>query len=123
MRKLYWYHSSVHADRPNRDFDPTAGLTEVAKRRMRAMSSDGRGLHRWAEQLNSKALHIGTYESVVENMFRRMRNQDSSLDQFYLYRLRLSSDCVIEPGVHPEPTNFVGDADLADMDAIHAVQP
>ena len=60
-------------------------------------------------------LHIGTYESAIENMFRRMRDQDGSAEQFYLYRVRLSPDCVIEAGVHQEPTDFVGDARLADV--------
>ena len=25
------------------------------------------------------------------------------------------ADCVIEPGIHPEPTNWLGDANLADV--------
>lgn len=115
VREIYWYHSSVHSNWPNRNFDPTVKLTEVTKQRMRAMSSDGGGLERWAERQKVKALHIGTYESAIENMLRRMRDQDSSVEQFYLYRVQLSPNCVIEPGVHQEPTNFVGDAHLADV--------
>ena len=48
-------------------------------------------------------------------MFRRMRNQGDDGAQFYLYRVQLTRDCVIEPGIHPEPTNWLGDANLADV--------
>lgn len=115
VRELYWYHSSTHANWPAKDFDPTALLTDVTKQRMRAVGCGGGGLERWAERQRTKALHIGTYESAIENMFRRMRDQDGSAEQFYLYRVRLSPDCVIEAGVHQEPTDFVGDARLADV--------
>ncbi|KGJ79330.1 hypothetical protein GY21_05355 [Cryobacterium roopkundense] len=115
VRKQYWYHSTTHADWPNRDFDPTALLSDVTKKRMEQLGSGGGGLGRWAERQRAKALHIGTYEAAVENMFRRMRNQDGSAEQFYLYRVRLSPDCVIEFGVQEEPTDFVGDAHLADV--------
>jgi hypothetical protein len=54
-------------------------------------------------------------------MFRRMRDQDGSTDQFYLYRVRLSRDAVLEPGVHTEPTNFVGDAYLSEVSATPGV--
>lgn len=115
VRELYWYHSSVHVGWPDKNFDPTAALTAETKQRFHSMSLDGKGLERWSARQKTKALHLGTYESAIENMFRRMRNQDSSNDQFHLYRVRLKSKCIIEAGVHPGPTNFVGDAHLADV--------
>ena len=51
----------------------------------------------------------------MENMLRRMTDQDGAYDQFYLGRVRLSRNAVIEPGVHAEPTNFVGDVQLAEV--------
>jgi len=111
-RKFSWYHSSTHQSWPNRNFDPAALLTDVTKRRMEAMCS---GVEAWASRQKTKALHVGTYEAAIENMFRRMDDQDSFDDQFYLYRVQLDPNCVIEPGVHQEPTNFVGDAYLAEV--------
>lgn len=111
-RKFYWYHSSTHQNWPNRNFDPAARLTDVTKRRMEAMGS---GVGAWASRQKAKALHVGTYEAAIENMLRRMDDQGSSDDQFYLYRVQLDPNCVIEPGVHQEPTNFVGDAYLAEV--------
>jgi hypothetical protein len=115
VRKIHWYHTSTHANWPDRTFDPSAGLTEITKRRMRNIGPDDRALERWAESQKTKALHVGTYEAAIENMLRRMNRQDGAEDQFFLYRVRLKSNVVIESGVHAEPTNFVGDVQLAEI--------
>lgn len=114
VRETYWYHTSTHANWPARAFNPTAALTDITKRRMQKIGTDGRGLERWARAQRTKALHLGTYEAAIENMLRRMTNQDGADEQFYLYRVRLSRDAGIEPGVHTEPTNFVGDVQLSE---------
>ena len=115
VRGVYWYHSSTNEDWPSRNFDPAARLTELTKRRMERMGIGAGAVERWAERQRAKALHVGTYAAAIENMFRRMRDQDGALDQFYLHRVRLTANCVIEPGVHVEPTDFVGDAYLAEV--------
>ncbi|HET7415659.1 MAG TPA: hypothetical protein VFI97_08200 [Arthrobacter sp.] len=115
VRNTYWYHTSVHADWPDRAFDPIARLTDRTKQRIQRTSSDGRALERWAEGQMTKALHLGTYEAAIENMLRRMSDQDSADDQFYLYRVRLSSNAAIEPGVHKETTNLVGDVQITEV--------
>jgi hypothetical protein len=114
-RERYWYHSSTHSNWPDNDFDPAAGLTEITKRRMEAASGTPGAVERWAGRQKTKALHLGSYEAAIENMFRRMRNQGDNGAQFYLYRVQLTHDCVIEPGIHPEPTNWLGDANLVDV--------
>ncbi|SDR20768.1 hypothetical protein SAMN04489765_3838 [Tsukamurella pulmonis] len=38
----------------------------------------------WSARQQAKALHVGTYEAAVENMLRRMRNQNDLASQFYL---------------------------------------
>lgn len=40
----------------------------------------------------ARALHVGTYQSAIVNMLRRMRDQDDAASQFYLYRVRLDID-------------------------------
>lgn len=114
VRNVYWYHSSTHETWPDRDFDPAADLTYETRQRMEAATGDG-AVERWAARQKAKALHIGTYEAAIESMFRRMRDQEDSQSQFYLYRVELAPDCVIEPGVHKEPTNWVGDAYLSEV--------
>ncbi len=114
-RDLTWYHSSTHAIWPDRDFDAASDLTEETRQRMESMSARPGAVERWAARQKSKALHIGTYEAAIENMFRRIDDESGSADQFFLHRVRLRQDCVIEPGVHPEPTDFVGNAYLSEV--------
>ena len=110
VRESYWYHSSTHENWPDKNFDPAADFTDVTKRRFEDM---GLSVEDWAARQKSKALHVGTYEAAIENTLRRLDDRRGALDQFYLYRVQLTSDCVIEPGVHPEPTDWVGNAYLA----------
>lgn len=69
MLETYWYHTSTHANWPGRAFDPTASLTDITQQRMRHIGGDGNEFERWAEGKRTKALHVGTYESAIENMF------------------------------------------------------
>ena len=114
VRNAYWYHSSTHDNWPDSNFDPTEGLTEDTKRRMGAATGSG-AVQRWAALQKAKALHVGTYEAAIESMFRRMRDQADAHSAFYLYRVKLTPSCVIEPAVHVEPTNWLGDAYLAEV--------
>lgn len=113
VHSFSWYHSTTHEEWPNPQLDPAGQLTEVTRQRMESMIGVG-AVTRWANTQKTKALHLGTYEAAIENMLRRMRSQGDASDQFYLYRVLLRGDCEIEPGVSKEPTNFVGDAHLAD---------
>ncbi|MFC9335925.1 hypothetical protein [Arthrobacter sp. NPDC057009] len=111
----FWYHTTTHANWPDRAFNPTANLTDVTKRRLQAIGADGRGLERWAARQKAKALHLGTYEAAIENMLRRMTDQDGVDERFYLYRVRLRRDASLEPGVHPERADMMGDVQLAEL--------
>ena len=111
VRARYWYHSSTHAVWPDRDFDPAAQLTDECKRRMESQSGTG-AVKRFTARQKSKALHLGTYEAAIENMFRRMDDQGDAASQFYLHRVQLRSDCVIEPGIHAELPSLMGDVEL-----------
>ena len=79
------------------------------------MGSGPGAVERWAARQRGKALHVGTYAAAIENVFRRIRDQGGALEQFYLHRVKLTDDCVIESGVNVEPTDFVGDAYLSDV--------
>ena len=116
VRETFWYHTSTHANWPDRAFDPTSTITDITKRRLQR-GSDGRGLERWAARQRSKALHLGTYEAAIENMLRRMANQAGAGEQFYIYRVCLRHNASIEPGVHLERANMVGDVPLAELGA------
>jgi hypothetical protein len=109
---LAWYHTSTSADWPSPDF---------ATRFVQGLSWVGRdlGLSREAfisDQI-SKALHVGTYEAAIENMVRRMHDQDDGSAQFYLYRVALRLDSRrINAGYRDENHEIAADISVSDLD-------
>lgn len=71
----------------------------------------------------SKALHLGTYESAIENMHRRIRNQADRGRQFYLHRVSvtLTTDD-IDPEVRHESHEEASQLTLDDLDPFQAVR-
>jgi hypothetical protein len=111
IAQLAWYHTSTQPDWPTRDFDPAADLTPDARR---MMGGDNR-VAAWAARQRGKALHVGTYESAVHNMLRRMRDQANHGSQFYLYRVLLMPSVVVREGWLIDPANFAGDVVLDEV--------
>lgn len=111
VAQLSWYHTSTHPDWPRAKIDPAARLTNQTKL---MMGGDAR-VAAWAERQQAKALHVGTYEAAIHNMLRRLDDQGDDGKQFYLYRVHLRPDIVVRESWLIEPSNFVGDVDLADV--------
>lgn len=111
VARLSWYHTSTHADWPPRDIDPAAGLTVQT---ILMMGGDAR-VAEWAQRQRGKALHVGTYEAAIHNMLRRLDDQGDDGKQFYLYRVFLRPDVVTRNGWLIDPSNFVGDVELAEV--------
>lgn len=95
-----WFHTSTHQGWPS-PIDFAASLTDVTLQRMGLESAA-----RWAQRQSTKALHVGTYESAVHNMIRRMSDQNGKCEQFYLYGVRLRPDVKILRGSMPERSTF-----------------
>lgn len=58
----------------------------------------------WPPLAHEHALHLGTYESALLNMMRTVRHQNHGADQFYLHRVRITSDAKrISPTVIADP--------------------
>ncbi|WP_132935680.1 hypothetical protein [Mycobacteroides abscessus] len=79
IERLVWYHTSTRTDWPPTDESPSASAT-----------------------------HLGTSESAIENMFRRMRNQSDADSQFYLHRVRIDCPPAEVSPLGEEPTDFMG---------------
>lgn len=119
IAKLVWYHTSTYANWP------VAGYAEMVAERFRSSevpmppSAFADMLHR--EQ--TRALHLGTYESAIENMHRRMRNQDDAHSQFYLHRVSLKPtdveliDTLIRHESHDEASQLTVN-DLAGLQVV-----
>lgn len=84
IERLVWYHTSTRADWPPTDELPSASAT-----------------------------HLGTFESAIENMFRRMRNQSDADSQFYLHRVRIGCLPAEVSPLDEEPTDFMGNVWLS----------
>lgn len=86
IERLVWYHTSTRADWPPTDLSPEASAT-----------------------------HLGTFESAIENMFRRMRNQSDAESQFYLYRVRIACPPAEVSTLGQELSDFMGNVWLRNL--------
>ncbi|MEU6485819.1 hypothetical protein [Streptomyces sp. NPDC046887] len=111
VARFFWYHTSTQPDWPTRNFDPAAVLTSE----IRMMMGGSERVAEWAARQRAKALHIGTYEAAVHNMFRRIRDQADRGKHFYLYRVHLSPSVVVREGWLIDPSDFVGDVVLDEV--------
>jgi hypothetical protein len=82
VARFAWYHSSTSPDWPSPDY-ASRFAAQVREAELRFGHRYGTNIQR------AKALHVGTYEAAVENMLRRMHDQDDATSPFYLYRVSL----------------------------------
>lgn len=83
VARFAWYHTSTEPDWPSSDY---------ARRFVEDMEQDDhQPLNRdhYVSLHTTKALHLGTYETAVENMLRRMHDEHDGGSQFYLYRVAI----------------------------------
>lgn len=111
VARFSWYHASTHPDWPPKHFDPAADLTAET----RLMMGGEQHVAAWAARQRAKALHVGTYEAAVHNMFRRMDHQADSRSRFYLYRVCLKPSVVVREGWLIDPSDWLGDVVLAEV--------
>jgi hypothetical protein len=79
-----WYHTSTDPDWPSDAHPMPQAAVDLLAAVMPAEE-----VRRARHTHETQALHLGTYEAAIESMLRRMRDQDDSGAQFYLYRLGL----------------------------------
>ncbi|MDG4668628.1 hypothetical protein [Mycobacterium sp. 236(2023)] len=119
ISSLVWYHTSTHANWPPPDYAESIAIFLAPSRAVLPPEVFADMLQR--EQ--TKALHVGTYESTIENMFRRRQFQDDTESQFYLYRvmLNLSAD-EIDPEIRHESHDEASQLTLDDLGKWKAVR-
>jgi hypothetical protein len=114
LTTLAWYHTSTAPDWPS------PGHRSLVEARLRPMAGRFRhlgGVEAVIERHSNLALHLGTYEAAIENMFRRMSDQADGDSQFYLYRVALRSDRLrVEPGYHDENEDEVSNLSIDELD-------
>lgn len=111
VRKSSWFHTSFHVDWPRANYNPLDDLS--TEKSVQARESPDVRTTEWLSRQQNKALHVGTYEAAVANLYRRLTCQPSSRDlNFHVYRLQLSDTAVVRPGIFSEMANFSGDVDV-----------
>lgn len=105
LKDVAWYHTSTFSKWPAIDVDPLSTLPEITIRMMGGQSK----AQAWAKRQRNKALHLGTFEAAVHNMFRRISDQGDEGKNFYIYRVLITPDAFIRSGWQLEQSNFVGD--------------
>src|SRR5262249_2509571 len=70
---FYWYHSSRYENWPDLD----AYTAEITDLFAQARAHYGLDPDELIHRTTSLAVHLGTYESAIENMLRRLIDQDS----------------------------------------------
>lgn len=114
VRDSSWFHTSFHSDWPRANYNPLDDYSPAAARQIQQEVWGGHD--RWIWQQKNRALHVGTYESAIANLYRRLAHQSGYHDlNFHIYRLQLADTAVVRPGIFPKLSNFVGDADLDEV--------
>lgn len=106
LTNAFWYHTSTCAQWPAKNYNPFDSIGEQAFREQFEHRID---VDAWAERQRNKALHLGTFEAAIHNIFRRIRNQKDGGKNFYIHRICVSSDAKIRPDWVYEQSNLVGD--------------
>jgi hypothetical protein len=91
VHKLYWYHTSRFEKWP----DSNAYIAEIAEIFSRVRACCMYDSERAIRDKTSLALHLGTYESAIDNMLRRLTDQDvgdPSTIRYWMHRVQIHLD-------------------------------
>ncbi|MEU7634059.1 hypothetical protein AB0C34_29470 [Nocardia sp. NPDC049220] len=110
-----WYHTSIYQDWPS----PTYHDDIAAQLKHSPLPTYQH--EKIIEAKTSLALHLGTYAAAIDNMLRRMRDQDSPSHQYWLHQVQIRlQHADLARGIHSELCGWFGDVPmtaLADLGA------
>lgn len=110
---LYWYHSSPYENWP----DAEAYAAEFEARIARVPALGPFTPQQLVEQHTSRAVHVGTYEAAIENMLRRLHDedgQDGSPIRYWLHRVQIHlKPGDLAPDVGEELADWMGNVPLS----------
>ncbi|WP_117429589.1 hypothetical protein [Mycobacterium marinum] len=113
--RLYWYHSSRFENWP----DAEAYAAECEAKIANAHGLGGVTPEQLLRQHASLAVHIGTYEAAIENMFRRLYDQDQRDGppvQYWLHHVRIHlGPGDLAPDVGDELADWLGNVPLSKL--------
>lgn len=117
VNQLVWYHTSRYESWP----DVAAYTADVtAEARRTAEHFTGYDVERRIATKLSLAVHLGTYEATIENILRRLEDQDHSdlfETRYWLHRVEIKLDQAtdLHPEISDELYSMFGDVELAQL--------
>jgi hypothetical protein len=113
VAKLFWYHTSRYERWPDAEAYAAEFEAQIVNGSVPGPFTPQQLLRRHT----SKALHLGTYEAAVENMLRRLHDQDPQDDaqvQYWMHRVQIRlGPGELAPAVGEELADFMGDVPLS----------
>lgn len=111
--RMYWYHSSPYENWPDAEAYAAEFEARIAKVPARGPFTPQQLL----EQHTSRAVHVGTYEAAIENMLRRLHDQDrhdGSPIRYWLHRVQIHlNPGDLAPDVGEELADWMGNVPLS----------
>lgn len=112
--QLIWYHTSTYQHWPDREAYRAHVLAGIA-----TLSAPAYVQRQALEQRMALAVHAGTYESAIDNMLRRIGDEDlqgSAAPQYFLHRvgLRLAPGD-LAPDISEDLADWVGQVPLSEL--------
>lgn len=119
--RLVWYHTSRYQSWP----DVAAYTADVsAEARRTAEHFTGYNVERRIATKLSLAVHLGTYEATIENILRRLEDQDDSdlfETNYWLHRVEINLGATdLHPEISDELYSMFGDVELAQLQELGA---
>lgn len=111
LTQLAWYHTTTDAEWPRH----SKKLSAAELQTLRQWGRSEHQIESYRQRHENLAIHVGTYESAIESMLRRMRNQGDQESNFYLHRVCLRHDLVMEPGWRDENSAEAAKVSSADL--------
>ena len=121
VERFAWYHSSRYENWPDREAytaDVTAVARQTAEKGSMFFDAD-----RYIARKLSLAVHLGTYEAAIENILRRLEDEDHSnifATRYWLHRVEFATTepTDLHPQVVGEFPTMLGDVELEQLDAL-----
>ncbi|MEU5958732.1 hypothetical protein [Streptomyces sp. NPDC047525] len=112
LNKLIWYLTSTYENWPSPDYERNV-RDGFSTSPARSLMDDP---ERFLRVHLDKALHLGTFEAAIENMYRRMRDQGDEHSAFYLHRVRINiAPDRVNSGFHDENDERAADISITEL--------
>lgn len=117
LPQLIWYHTTTDPKWPQTSKPVDEVEIHHLRERVRMPDEEAK---KYRRHHDNQALHLGTYEAAIDSMLRRMNEQGDQDSSFYLYRVRLRSDSILEEKLRDENKDIAAKITTFDLAKLKA---